>query len=81
MRTVEATPNSEAASTRFSNELEIHYLISAATSTPGGKITASIAWITPFEAGTSAETTVAPLTVTPLRQNPMFSQNGQQLKI
>ena len=43
MRTVEATPNSEVTSTGLSNELRIHYLISAATSTPGGKITASIA--------------------------------------
>ena len=43
-----------------------YFLISFATSTPGGKMTASIAWITPFDAITSAATTVAPLTVTPL---------------
>jgi len=36
-----------------------------ATSTPGGRITASIAWITPFDAATSAATTFAPLTLTP----------------
>jgi hypothetical protein len=31
----------------------------------GGKMTASITWITPFEAAISALTTCAPFTVTP----------------
>ena len=43
----------------------LYFLMSFATSTPGGRITASIAWITPFDAMTSAATTVAWLTMTP----------------
>ena len=38
---------------------------SAEGSTSGGRITASITWITPFDASTSAVTTLAPFTVTP----------------
>jgi hypothetical protein len=39
--------------------------MSFATSTPGGRITLLIAWITPFEASTSATTIAAPLIVNP----------------
>jgi hypothetical protein len=38
----------------------LYFLINAATSTPGGRITASIAWMTPLDAATSATTTFAP---------------------
>jgi hypothetical protein len=52
-----ATPLSEVA---FALEELPYFLSSFVTSTPGGRITASIAWMTPFDAITSAATTFAP---------------------